>query len=113
VRTSEFVHGAIQYVSKHVTTHPATRQTKEILDFLNCAEEALEWRPPTVYTMYSITTTSVVPPTCFSQAALQSGRTRTYKIQVRSYLRLDNNHKCCSSYMFRPDCTTVRENTYL
>jgi len=60
----------VQYVSEHVTTHPPTRKTKEILDFLDCAEEVLEWRLPTVHTMFPTTTINVVPPTCFSQAAL-------------------------------------------
>jgi len=72
VHTSELVHGVIQYVSEHVTTHPPTRQTKAILNFLDCADEVLECLPPTVYHVHYV---------------------------------LDNNHNCCSSYMYRPGCT--------
>jgi hypothetical protein len=70
VHPSECVHGTIQYVYEHVTTHPPTRQAKEILDFLERAEEVLEWRPPTVYTMSSTTNTNIVPPIGSGKAAV-------------------------------------------
>ena len=77
---------------------PSSHATKKgILDFLACAEEVLEWRPTTVHTTSSTTTTSVVLPTCFSQAALQSRRTCIYKIQVRRYLRLTSKITALSS----------------